>query len=187
MIELPGFLPDEEHIDAVIDADREDEPKGEHVEEIEREVEQFHRGDHGAHRHGERGDLDQPEAPIAIEQREQGRVEKRHQRADQDELPMRPGHQIGQGEAPAGKGHRHALHRQLAVQHFLLLLRRHRLVGRDESRRQQRIVREVTIDQKPPAGCLRQLSPPIGERERTDPRRFAVDPAGRKRIRRFRG
>ena len=44
---------------------------------------------------------------IAIEHGEQRSVEERHERADQDQLMMRPREQIGQGEAPAGKRHRH--------------------------------------------------------------------------------
>ena len=60
MIELPGFLPDQEHVDSVIDSDREDEPKGEDVEQIERKLKQLHRRDHGANGHGEGGDLDEP-------------------------------------------------------------------------------------------------------------------------------
>ena len=82
MIELPRLLPDQEDVDAVIDPDGKDETEGENVEEIERNLEQFHRGNHRANRHGEGSDLDHPKPPVAIKDREQDRIEERHQSAD---------------------------------------------------------------------------------------------------------
>ena len=100
MIELPRFLPDQKHIDAVIDSDGEDEAKGKDVEQVERDLEQLHQRDHRADGKGKRGHLNQPEPPVAIEHCEQRDVEDRHQRADQDELAMRPRHQIREGKTP---------------------------------------------------------------------------------------
>ena len=58
VVELACFLPDEQHIDPVVDADGEDEAKREHVEQVERDIEQLHRGDHAADGHREGDDLD---------------------------------------------------------------------------------------------------------------------------------
>ena len=100
MIELPRFLPNEQNVDPVIDADREHEAERQNVEQVQRQLEQFHRRDHGADRHHERRGLDEPEAPIAVKQGEQRRIEERHQSADQNQLAMRPRHEIREGETP---------------------------------------------------------------------------------------
>ena len=52
------------------------------------DTEQFHRGDHCANPKHERDDLDDPKAQVAIQNREQRNVKNRHQRADDEELPV---------------------------------------------------------------------------------------------------
>ena len=74
---------------------------------------------------------------------------------------MRPRHQIGERKTPTREGHRHAVDGKLALQHFPLLLRRDGLRGGDETGRKKRVVGEITVDQKPPAGSLRKNIAPI--------------------------
>src|SRR5262245_41222767 len=150
MFNFARFLPNEEDVNAVIDADCEDETKGENVEEIERKMRQLHGCDHGADRENERENLNQPQSPIAVKDGEEGGIKEGHQGADENELLMRPGNEIRQGKAPAGKLQRNVGHGQLVLEHFLLGVTFQGLVGGHETDCEQWIVTEIAIDQKPP-------------------------------------
>ena len=88
MLELARLLPDEHDINSVVDADREDEAKGKDIEQVQMDLQKFHRCDHGADGKREGDDLNDPETQIAIQNREQRDIEDSHERADDEELPV---------------------------------------------------------------------------------------------------
>ena len=60
MLEFARLLPHQHDINPVIDADREDESKGKDVEQVQIDVQQFHRSDHGSDRKRKGNDLNGP-------------------------------------------------------------------------------------------------------------------------------
>src|SRR5438105_2545543 len=77
---------------------------------------------------------------------------------------MRPRQQIGKRITPARKDHWNLRHRQLATQFYALRMCGDWCVRGHKSGREQWIVREVAIDQKPPARRYEQSFAPTWER-----------------------
>src|SRR6185503_6947084 len=89
MLDLARSLPDEQDVNSVVNSDCEDEAEGENVEQVERDMGQFHGRDHGADRERQGDDLNEPESPVAIKNGEERGIKESHQSADQDQLTMR--------------------------------------------------------------------------------------------------
>ena len=60
MLDVARFLPNQHDVNAVIDADGEDETEREYIEQIQVDVQQFHRSDHRPDAERECDNLNQP-------------------------------------------------------------------------------------------------------------------------------
>ncbi len=101
MLNLARLLPHQHNIYSVVHADCQYKAERQHIEEIQINVQQFHRSDHCSNPERECDDLDHPQTKIPVQKRQQRDVENRHQRADDQELMMRPRQQIGERITPA--------------------------------------------------------------------------------------
>ena len=129
-------------------------------------------------RHREGRDLDEPQTPVAIEQREQ-----RSRRKIAIIVLIRMSWRCDHGtrsvrvKLQPDKRHRHARDRQLASEHFLLCLSRDGLLRGHESSGEQGIVRRSSDRPETTSSRFPGAASPIGHRRRPDQRRAQVDRA----------
>ena len=83
-------------------------------------MQQLHRSDHCSNPERQCDQLDRPQTKIPVQKSQQRDVENRHQRADEQELVMRPRQQIGERITPPRENHRNPGYLQVAFQVFAL-------------------------------------------------------------------
>src|SRR5439155_8451110 len=90
MLDFLSLLPDQHNVYPIVHTDRQHQTEREHIQQIEINVQQFHRSDHCSDPERECDDLDQPQTKITVQEGQQRYVEDRHERADDEKLMMRP-------------------------------------------------------------------------------------------------